>query len=109
MSAQRLEQGGEIDRSRALRCRFDGQEFSGFAGDSVASALLAGGGIRGGQRYGQTDERGEEVVDRKVTVPDFNATIAHALGLDVEKVHQSPTGRPFQVADKGRPIAELFA
>ncbi|MDA0373994.1 MAG: DUF1501 domain-containing protein [Planctomycetota bacterium] len=73
------------------------------------SCLLAGGGIRGGQRYGQTDERGEEVVDRKVTVPDFNATIAHALGLDVEKVHQSPTGRPFQVADKGRPIAELFA
>ena len=43
MSAQRLEQGGEIDRSRALRFRFDGQEFSGFAGDTVASALLADG------------------------------------------------------------------
>ncbi|MEY2983007.1 MAG: hypothetical protein RL562_3234 [Planctomycetota bacterium] len=73
------------------------------------SCLLAGGGIRGGQRYGRTDERGEEVIEGKVTVPDFNATIAHALGLDVERVHQSPTGRPFQVADKGRPIAELFA
>lgn len=73
------------------------------------SCLLAGGGIRGGQRYGRTDERGEEVVERKVTVPDFNATIAHALGLDVDAIHQSPSGRPFQVADKGRPIAELFA
>ena len=43
MSARRLGQGGEIDRSRALRFRFDGREFSGFAGDTVASALLAGG------------------------------------------------------------------
>jgi uncharacterized protein (DUF1501 family) len=73
------------------------------------SSLLAGGGIKGGIRYGSTDESGSEVVEGKVTVQDFNATIAHALGLSVDFVLTSPTGRPFRVADSGRPIAELLA
>lgn len=73
------------------------------------TCLLAGGGIRGGVRWGRTDDRGEEIEEGKVTVPDFNATIAHALGLPVEFVLTSPSGRPFRVADKGRPVLELFA
>lgn len=73
------------------------------------SCLLAGGGVRGGRSWGLTDERGEEVVADKVSVPDFNATIAHALGLDLEHKTISPSGRPFTVADKGRPVRELFA
>jgi len=39
---------------------------------------------------------------------DFNATIAHALGLPLDKVVTSPSGRPFTVADKGKPLLELF-
>lgn len=73
------------------------------------TCLLAGGGIRGGVRHGRTDDRGEEVVEGKVTVPDFNATIAFALGLPLDHVTYSPTGRPFRVADEGRPVLELFA
>ena len=73
------------------------------------SCLLAGGGIRGGVRHGRTDERGEEVVEGRTTVPDFNATIAMALGLPLDQVVHSPTRRPFTVADKGRPLTELFA
>jgi hypothetical protein len=73
------------------------------------SSLLAGGGIRGGQVWGQTDEEGREIVADKVTVPDFNATIAHACGLPLEHEFYSPSGRPFRVADKGRPVKELFA
>lgn len=73
------------------------------------SSLFAGGGIRGGRRWGLTDELGQEIAENKVTVPDFNATIAYALGLPLEKELTSPSGRPFTVADKGRPITELFA
>lgn len=73
------------------------------------SALLAGGGVRGGQRYGKTDAEGREVIERRVTIQDFNATIATALGIPLKRVEHSPSGRPFTVADKGRPILELLA
>jgi hypothetical protein len=73
------------------------------------SCLLAGGGIKGGQKYGKTDKEGREVVDNLVTVPDFNATIATALGLPLEKKTMSPSMRPFTVADKGEPAMGLFS
>jgi sarcosine oxidase subunit alpha len=41
MQPRRLDKGGRIDRSRPLRFRFDGKTYSGFAGDTLASALLA--------------------------------------------------------------------
>ena len=73
------------------------------------SCLLAGGGIKGGIRYGKTDEEGREVIEDMVEVPDFNATIAHAMGIPLEKEIMSPSRRPFTVADKGKPILDLFA
>ena len=73
------------------------------------SCLLAGGGIRGGMRYGKTDQEGREVIENAVSIQDLNATIAHAAGLSVDEVVTSPSGRPFKVADKGSPILELFA
>ena len=73
------------------------------------SCLLAGGGIRGGMRYGKTDQEGREVTENAVSIQDFNATIAHAAGLSVDEVVTSPSGRPFKVADKGSPILDLFA
>ncbi len=73
------------------------------------SCLLAGGGIKGGLKYGSTDKEGREITEDMVTIPDFNATIATALGLDLEKKTISPSDRPFTVADKGKPIEDLFA
>jgi len=73
------------------------------------SCLLAGGGIKGGIKYGKTDKEGREVVENMVVVPDFNATIAHALGIPLDKKTMSPSMRPFTVADKGEPILDLFA
>jgi Protein of unknown function (DUF1501) len=73
------------------------------------SCVLAGGGIRGGQIYGATDERGGKAVDRPVTIPDFNATIAYSLGLPMDQTLYSPSKRPFTVVDKGKPIVSLFS
>jgi hypothetical protein len=72
------------------------------------SGLLAGGGISGGRVHGQTSENGGEVVNDPVLISDFNATIAQALGLPLDKVLTSPAGRPFTIADKGKPLGELF-
>jgi uncharacterized protein (DUF1501 family) len=72
------------------------------------SALMAGGGIKGGLKYGKTDATGEEVIEGKMSVPDFNATIAYGLGLPLDHIVHSPSGRPFTVADKGKPVTDLF-
>lgn len=73
------------------------------------SCLLAGGGIRGGQAYGATDKHGREIVEGKVSVPDFNATIAHQMGMPLDLVVYSPSMRPFQIAHRGKPIADLLS
>jgi hypothetical protein len=87
-------------------------EINGNAGrnhhPAAFTCILAGGGIQGGQVYGATDASGGSIADNGVTVPDFNATIAYALGLPIDKVIDSPSGRPFRIADKGRPITALF-
>lgn len=73
------------------------------------SALIAGGGVKGGTVHGKTNEMGTEVVEGKIAVPDFNATIAYGLGLPLDQVIYSPSKRPFTVADKGQPIMSLFS
>ena len=50
------------------------------------SCMLAGGGIKGGQVWGKTDNEGREVIEQKVKIPDFNATIAFALGLPLDEI-----------------------
>ncbi|MEY5011211.1 MAG: hypothetical protein RLZZ253_2350 [Verrucomicrobiota bacterium] len=70
---------------------------------------LAGAGIKAGTVYGESDPTGERVARNPVTMADFNATVAHAMGLDIAHTEHSPSGRPFTVADKGKPVLELFA
>lgn len=72
------------------------------------TCLLAGGGIKGGLKYGKTDDEGREVIENGVSVPDFNATIAQALGISLKRKTMSPSMRPFTVADDGTAIADLF-
>jgi hypothetical protein len=72
------------------------------------SAFLAGGGLRTGQVIGETDELGRKIVARPVSVPDFHATIHHALGIDPAKELYADN-RPVPITDGGKPIAELFA
>jgi hypothetical protein len=75
----------------------------------VFSGFFAGGGIKGGHFYGTSDQNGHSPDQDDVTVADFNATIAHALGLPLEKEFFSKSGRPFKVAHDGQPITKLFA
>jgi hypothetical protein len=70
---------------------------------------LAGAGMKGGYVHGSSDETGERVAEKPVTMQDCNATIAQAMGIDLKHIDHSPSGRPFTVADKGVPVVELFA
>ena len=73
------------------------------------SALVAGGGIKGGTVYGVSDERAHYVEEEGASVEDLNATIAHALGLKLEEIHYSPSGRPFKVAHDGKILNKILA
>lgn len=73
------------------------------------SALMAGGGIKGGQVYGKTDATASKVIENPVNAKDFNATLAFALGLPHELPIMSPTKRPFRMGGlDGKPITQLF-
>ena len=72
------------------------------------STVLAGAGIKSGVIYGKSDKLGVNVAENPVSVGDFNATIAAALGLDHQKEVISPNGRPFTFSNKGKPIEDLL-
>jgi hypothetical protein len=74
------------------------------------SAVLAGGGIKGGQVIGDTGPGGEGITDRPVTVPEFLATIYQALGIDPMKQNVSNVGRPIRLVAPGtKPVEEALA
>jgi uncharacterized protein (DUF1501 family) len=72
------------------------------------SAVLAGGGVRGGQVIGASDGEGAQVKDRPVQVADLHASMFHAFGLDPAQRHQTPDGRIVKLTDGGKVIGELF-
>ena len=60
---------------------------------------LAGGGVKGGQAIGATDEFGLKAVDKRISVNDFHATILHLLGLDHEKLTFRHNSRDERLTD----------
>jgi hypothetical protein len=74
------------------------------------SMWLAGGGVKGGQAYGATDEFGFQAVENKVHVHDLHATLLWLLGFDHEHLTYRYAGRDFRLTDvHGRVIKELMA
>ncbi len=60
---------------------------------------MAGGGVKGGLRYGKTDEMGEVAVEGIMDTHDLHATILHLLGLDHEALTFHYAGRDFRLTD----------
>jgi uncharacterized protein (DUF1501 family) len=72
------------------------------------TAVLAGGGLQGGQAYGRTSAGGDTVEEGQVDVPDVLATLSKALGVDPETYNMSDVGRPIKIAE-GKPIEAVLA
>lgn len=75
---------------------------------AVFSCFMAGGGIKGGQVIGSSDEDAMRPQDRPVEVADLHATLCHALGINHEKEVMTPLQRPMKLVDSGTPVMELF-
>jgi uncharacterized protein (DUF1501 family) len=72
------------------------------------SFLAAGGGVRPGQVYGQSDRHGAWPKTDAVHPYDLLATIYHALGIDPATEYKDTLNRPRRLVESGRPITGLF-
>ena len=74
------------------------------------STLLAGGGVKGGTTYGNTDEFGFKAVENPVHIHDLHATVLHALGMDHTKLTYRYSGRDFRLTDvAGNVVHDILA
>jgi uncharacterized protein (DUF1501 family) len=73
---------------------------------SAFSMFLAGGGIKGGQVYGASDEIGWNVADKPVHINDLHATMLHLFGLDHLKLTYRFQGRDFRLTDVGGHVVD---
>ena len=69
---------------------------------------LAGGGVKGGIRYGATDEYGYYAVEDKMHIHDLHATILHLLGIDHEQLTYRYAGRDFRLTDVSGQVAQAI-
>ena len=71
---------------------------------------MAGGGVKGGYNYGQTDELGFGVTENKVHVHDLQATIMKLMGFNHEKLTYRFQGRDYRLTDvHGKPVDDLIS
>lgn len=97
---------GEFGRTPMNEGR-DGSKFLGRDHHPHAFSIwMAGGGIKGGEVYGETDELGYQVTDSPVHVHDLNATILHLMGLDHTLLTYNHLGRDFRLTDVHGEVVE---
>ena len=97
--------GGEFGRTPFAQGR-DGRDHNprGF------TVWLAGGGVKPGMAYGQTDEFGYEAVENKVHMHDLHATLLHLMGLNHKQLTYRYDGRDFRLTDvAGRVVTDIIA
>jgi hypothetical protein len=71
---------------------------------------MAGGGIRPGITFGETDDLGYRAIAGRVHVHDLHATILHQMGIDHTKLTWRHAGRDFRLTDVyGRVVREIIA
>jgi hypothetical protein len=97
--------GGEFGRTPT------GQGADGRNHNSAGFSMwLAGGGVKGGQRVGATDETGARAVENRVHHHDLHATVLHLMGLDHQRLTYRYGGRDYSLTDiHGRIVQEILA
>ena len=97
--------GGEFGRTPAAQGG-DGRNHN----NKGYTTWMAGGGVKGGYSYGETDEHGYEAVTDKCHIHDWHATILHLLGLDHEQLTYRYAGRDFRLTDvHGNVMKDILA
>ncbi|MCP3692270.1 MAG: DUF1501 domain-containing protein, partial [Planctomycetaceae bacterium] len=106
--------GGEFGRTPGAELRGSGAKRGNEGRDHHPygySVWMAGGGIKGGQTYGETDDFGYRSVVNRTRLSDYHATVLHLLGLDHEKLDHEHNGRSEKLTDvyEAQVIKQLLA
>lgn len=102
--------GGEFGRTNYCQGKIAPENYGRDHHPRCFSIWMAGGGIRPGMVYGETDELGYNIVQNPVHVHDFQATVLHQLGLDHEKLTYKFQGRRYRLTDLyGNVVKDIIA
>jgi hypothetical protein len=104
--------GGEFGRTPMVEIRnTQDPENAGRDHHPLAySMFLAGGGVKGGQAIGRTDDLGFNILEDKVAIHDLQATMLHCLGFDHTKLTYRHMGRDFRLTDiHGEVVKKILA
>lgn len=102
--------GGEFGRTNYSQGKLDPTNYGRDHHPRCFSIWMAGGGVKPGLVYGETDELGYNIAQNPVHIHDFQATVLHLMGLDHEKLVYKHLGRRFRLTDvSGQVVKGLFA
>jgi len=102
--------GGEFGRTNYSQGELTKTNYGRDHHPKCFSIWMAGGGIKPGMSYGQTDEFSYNIVENPVHVHDFQATLLHLLGIDHERLTYKFQGRRFRLTDvHGNVIKDILA
>ncbi len=102
--------GGEFGRTNYCQGTLTKENYGRDHHPRCFSMWMAGGGIKPGIVYGETDEFGYNIVKDPVHVHDFQATVLHLLGLDHEKLTFKHLGRRYRLTDvEGKLVPGILA
>ncbi|RUL82776.1 DUF1501 domain-containing protein [Tautonia sociabilis] len=102
--------GGEFGRTNYSQGKLTATDYGRDHHPRCFTVWMAGGGVRRGISYGETDEFGYNVAENPVHVHDLHATILHLLGIDHQRLTFKYQGRSFRLTDvHGRVIDDLIA
>lgn len=91
--------GGEFGRTNYCQGKLTGDVFGRDHHPRCFTIWLAGGGVKGGMTYGQTDDYGYNIAEDPVHIHDLHATLLHLLGIDHERLVHKYQGRWFRLTD----------
>lgn len=91
--------GGEFGRTVYCQGRIQKEDYGRDHHGRCYSIWMAGGGVRGGISYGETDDFGYNVAENPVHIHDQNATILHCLGMNHERLTYRYQGRDYRLTD----------
>ena len=98
--------GGEFGRTVYCQGKLTPEDFGRDHHPRCFTVWLAGGGVRGGFTFGETDDHGYNIVRDPVDVHDLQATILHCLGVDHSRLTFKYQGRQFRLTDIGGRVVE---
>ena len=101
--------GGEFGRTSYCQGGLNADNYGRDHHGRCFSLMMAGGGVKGGLTYGETDDYCYNVASNPVHVHDLNATLLHLLGLDHERLSFRHQGRDYRLTDvHGRVVRDIL-